>query len=263
MKNLQKHIIDEFSSDITEDRYLKAAEAGLWQSEEILIRKYFKTGSTILDIGCGTGRTTIPLHELGYKVLGVDITPKMIENAKKIADSKSLNIRYEIGDATKLKYQDSSFDNALFSNNGWSQIPGKDNRLKALKEIYRVLKPGGYYISTTHIRKLKGSYVIFWIKQWIRFFILKPLGFNIDEVDFGDRFFIRETTAGKRLKQKQYIYIPTIEELKKQIDLSGFKLIYMGSMKSLSQEDSQARRATLSSKEHCDFSPILYVCRKL
>ena len=263
MKNLQKHIIDEFSSDITEDRYLKAAEGGLWQSEEILIRKYFKTGSIILDIGCGTGRTTIPLHELGYKVLGVDITPRMIENAKKIANSKNLNIRYEIGDATKLKYQDNLFDNALFSNNGWTQIPGKDNRLMALKEICRVLKPSGYYIFTTHIRKLKGSYIIFWIKQWIRFFMLKPLGFNIDEVDFGDRFFIRETIAGKKLKQKQYIHIPTIEEVKKQIDVSGFKLIYMSSMKNLSQEDSQMRRAALSSKEYCDFSPILYVCRKL
>ena len=263
MKNLQKHIIDEFSSDITEDRYLKTAEDGLWQSEEILIRKYFKAGSTILDIGCGTGRTTIPLYKLGYKVLGVDITPRMIENAKKIANSKSLDIRYEIGDATKLKYQDNSFDNALFSNNGWAQIPGKGNRLMALKEICRVLRPGGYYIFTTHIRKLKGSYIIFWVKQWIRFFILKPLGFNMDEVDFGDRFFIRETTAGKRLKQKQYIHIPSIEEVKKQIDVSGFKLIYMSSMKNLSQEDSRMRKASLSSKEYCDFSPILYVCRKL
>ncbi len=262
MENLQKHIIDEFSSDVTEDRYLKAAEDGLWQSEEILIKKYFKPGSTILDIGCGTGRTTIPLYK-DYKVLGVDITPRMIENAKKIANSKGLNIKYEIGDATKLKYQDNLFDNALFSNNGWTQIPGKDNRLKALREIYRVLKPGGYYIFTTHIRKLKGSYIILWIKQWIRFFILKPLGFSIDEVDFGDRFFIRETTAGKKLKQKQYIHISGIKEVKKQIDVSGFELIYTSSMKNLSQEDNRIRKAALSSREYCDFSPIFYVCRKL
>lgn len=263
MKNLQKHIIDEFSSDVTQGRYLKSVGDGFWESEEVLIKKYFKVGSTVLDIGCGVGRTTIPLYTLGYKVLGVDITPRMIENAKKIADSKSLNITYEIGDATKLKYKDNSFDNALFSNNGWTQIPGKDNRLEALKQTYRVLKPGGYYIFITHIRKLGGSYIMFWIKQWIRFFILKPLGFNIEEVDFGDRFFVRESISGKESKQKQYIHIPNVKEVKKQINASGFELVEMTSMKDISSEDSQMGRATLSTKEHPTLSPIFYVCRKL
>ena len=139
--NLQKKIIEEFGSGVTQEAYIKNAEKGLWGAEKILIQKYFKPGSGVLDIGCGTGRTTMPLYELGYKVVGIDITPEMIRNAQKIAEKKGLTITCEVGDAAQLKYGDNSFDNALFSNNGWTQIPGEEKRFEALKEIYRVLSP--------------------------------------------------------------------------------------------------------------------------
>jgi ubiquinone/menaquinone biosynthesis C-methylase UbiE len=138
--NIQQQIINEFGSEITQEAYIKKAEKGLWESEKILIEKYFKPESTILDIGCGTGRTTIPLCEMGYKIIGIDITPEMIQNAQKIAEAKKIKISYEVGDAVNLKYQNNSFDNTIFSNNGWIQIPGQENRYCALKEIHRILK---------------------------------------------------------------------------------------------------------------------------
>lgn len=243
---LKKHVVKEFGSKITQEMYRKKAEEGLWKSEEILIKRYFKKKSSVLDMGCGTGRTTIPLSKK-YKVVGVDITPEMIKNAKKIAKSKGLKIRYEIGDATKLRFKDESFDNALFSNNGWTQIPGRNNRIKALKEIYRVLKPGGYYIFTTHVRKLKG-FMFFWLKQWFKLNILKPLGFRVDEIDFGDRFFARET-SGAQFEQKQYIHIPSINEVRGQLSDTGFEFVFM------KQEHKIA-------KKRAEYSPMFYVYRK-
>ena len=84
IKQLQKDIIDEFGSEITKNKYTRIAEEGLWESEKELIKKYFRPNSNILDIGCGTGRTTIPLTQLGHSVIGVDITPQMIDIAKNI-----------------------------------------------------------------------------------------------------------------------------------------------------------------------------------
>lgn len=103
----------------------KNAGSGLWESEEVLIRKYFKLRSTILDISCGTGRTTMYLKKLWYKITDIDITPAMINNARNIAKLNSLKIVYEIGDVTDLKYRNTIFDNVLFSFNGWTQIPRK------------------------------------------------------------------------------------------------------------------------------------------
>ena len=248
-KNLKEYVIEQFSLNATQEWYINFAESGLWESEKILIQKHFKPKSTILDIGCGTGRTTIHLHKLGYQVNGIDIVPLMIKNAKVIAKFKKLNIKYEIGDATDLKYKNSSFDNALFSFNGWTQIPGKNNRLKALKEIYRVLKYDGHFIFTSHIRKMKG-FTIYWTKQWIKYYILRPLGFNIREVEYGEYFFDIEST-NKSSIHKQYIHMPSLRNVKKQITKVGFNLVYI------------ARSDVISCKKTGEAPPMFYVCKKM
>lgn len=247
-KTLKEHVITKYSLKATQEWYIKKAENGLWGSEEIMTRKYFKPKSTILDIGCGTGRTTIHLHKLGYKVTGIDITPEMINNAKVIAKLKKLKIKYEIGDATDLIYKKFSFDNALFSFNGWTHIPGKKNRLKALSEIYRVLRPGGHFIFTSHIRKMQG-FTTFWTKQWINIYILKPLGFNIKEVEYGDYFFDIEST-NRPSNQKQYQYMPRLKDVKKQITKVGFNLVFF------------ARGSTISRKKTGEDPPMFYICKK-
>lgn len=244
---LKNQVINEFSSEITQKIYIKKTNAGLWGSEEFLIKKYFIPQSVVLDIGCGTGRTTIPMHKLGYNVTGLDITPAMIKNAKEIAESGGLKIKYYIGDATNLNYEDDTFDNVLFSFNGWTQIPGNNNRLEALKEIIRILKPDGYFIFTANTRKT-GRFSLFWIKQWIRFYVLKPSGLTIEEVNFGDMFFIRED-ENKRFQQKQYIHIPRLKEVKNQINKVGFNLVLI------------KKGNNICSNNTGKYSPTFFVCK--
>ena len=256
-KQLQEYVIREFSSPLTQAVYKQEARRGLWPSEAVVINTYFQPGSRVLDVGCGTGRTTIPLYEQGYEVVGVDITPAMIDTARSIASQQGLAINYEVGDATHLPYPNASFDHALFSFNGWAQIPGRVNRAAALSEIYRVLRPGGHYIFTTHTRTFKLTRAPFWIKQWMKCYVLKPLGWPIQEEEFGDRFFSRLTEADDPMikaawagtRQRQYVHISTDRIVQTMVLKAGFRLIKRARGNAIAPDDSIS-------------SPMFYICQK-
>ena len=230
MKITKEHVRKEFGSKGAQKLYVRLAGNGLWKSEEELIKKYFKKGSKILDVGCGTGRTTMPLSKMGYKIIGVDITPEMIKNAKKIAKSKNINIDYRIGDETNLKFKDNEFDCVLFSNQGWTMIPETQVRLKALNEIKRVLKKNGIFIFSSNRRVWNFEWFLFLSYMWFRFYVLKKLGFKIWEESFGDRLFKKESSnKDEEYDTKQYIHISSEEEIRKELNKSGFEILFVGS----------------------------------
>ncbi|MCG2762664.1 MAG: class I SAM-dependent methyltransferase [Candidatus Atribacteria bacterium] len=156
-----------FTTEKTVSDYAKAvSEVGLWESEKMMIEKYFNPENRILDIGCGAGRTTIGLYKLGYHLIeGLDLSEAMIVQARRISKNLNYNISFRVGDVACLDYDDETFEVALFSFNGIMQIPRKENRIKVLKEIKRILKPEGYFLFTTHDRDSGKEYESFWQEE--------------------------------------------------------------------------------------------------
>jgi SAM-dependent methyltransferase len=121
--------------------------------EEVILEKLYpliKDG-TLLDIGIGGGRTTKYLLEVSKHYVGIDYTAQLAQIVKR----KYPQAAVSCADARALPMPTEVFDFVLFSLNGLDYIDHVD-RLRTLKEIYRVLKPGGFFMFSTHNRGHKG-----------------------------------------------------------------------------------------------------------
>jgi SAM-dependent methyltransferase len=107
-------------------------------------------GTSILELGCGTGRVTVPLAEAGFNVVGVDNSTAMLALARSHVARVGLaertgpgSIRLEHMDARAIEWTD-RFALALFPLNGFLHLTAVTDQVAALHGIYRALLPGGF-----------------------------------------------------------------------------------------------------------------------
>jgi ubiquinone/menaquinone biosynthesis C-methylase UbiE len=99
-----------------------------------------KPNTHILEIGCATGIFSFMLTEQGFLVTGLDISDEAVAKANKIANhNKIKEANFVQGDVENMKFPDNSFD-CVFSFSAFRYLPDLN---RALREVYRVLKPGG------------------------------------------------------------------------------------------------------------------------
>lgn len=223
-----------FTTEKTVSDYTKAvSEIGLWESEKMMLKKYFNPEGQVLDIGCGAGRTTIGLYKLGYHLVeGLDLSEAMIVQARRISKELNYNITFRVGDAACLDYDDETFKAALFSFNGIMQIPGRENRIKALKEIKRILKPKGYFLFTTHDRDGSKEYESFWKEERIKWALhLEDKSLH----EFGDRIIKIE-------ERDIFLHFSTREEVISSLEEVGFILIEGVLRSELCEESEEVKK---------------------
>ena len=101
----------------------------------------------VLDVACGTGITTITAHRAGANVVGLDLTPELLERAKEEAALAGIieGIEWKQCDAEDIPFPDNSFD-IVFSSLGQMFTP---RPTVAAQELIRVTKVGGRIAFTT------------------------------------------------------------------------------------------------------------------
>lgn len=127
------------------------APLAFWDSSgrRTIERLALKSGSIVLDVGCGTGASAIPAAQaVGAegKVIGVDLAEKLLEQARtKAAQHQLQNIEFRLGDMTDLGFPDNYFD-AVISVFSIFFVP---NMAELVQELWRMVKPGGKLAITT------------------------------------------------------------------------------------------------------------------
>jgi ubiquinone/menaquinone biosynthesis methyltransferase len=108
--------------------------------KDVLVRMAaVQPGERALDLACGTGDIASELAARGASVVGLDVTYRMLQ----LARTKAPSMPFICGDMTSLPFRDAEFD-IVSTGYGLRNVP--DLPL-ALREIYRVLRPGGTFLS--------------------------------------------------------------------------------------------------------------------
>lgn len=241
-----RNVLEYYQSSKVLDHYEEATKkVGLWKSEELIYRSIFSDQNlSILELGCGAGRISFSLWDLGFKeIIATDFSKEMIGRARSINRTFGTGVVFEKQDATNLPYFDKSFDGIIFGFNGLMQIPGRSNRFKALKESHRVLRSEGRFIFTTHDRTLL---------KWRKFWKIERKKWRLNKqnpelIEFGDRF---ENTE----KGKLFIHVPEIDEVRTDLKKTGF-VVEKDFLRSKLAEESELVR---NYSDECRF----WVCRK-
>lgn len=98
----------------------------------------------ILDVGCGSGRFSIAAAQIGYNITGIDITPKAIDAANnKARKIKIDNIKFLVDDMTSMPFNNGEFDYVFCPRFSINAVATFQKRQNAIKEMTRVVKPGG------------------------------------------------------------------------------------------------------------------------
>lgn len=93
----------------------------------------------LLDVGCGTGPVAVTAARAGARVRALDLSPVLLEHARRNASTAAVEIEFKEGDVEALPYPDATFD-VVVSQFGHMFAPRPEI---ATQEMLRVLKPGG------------------------------------------------------------------------------------------------------------------------
>ena len=182
-------IAKEYQKDLKDINYYK----------HITAKFCSKVNGKILDAGCGNGFITKFIFLKNSNVLGVDISQKMIEEARR----KYPKIKFQKMNMTKLALKDASFD-GIFCFQSFEHIPPKQQK-RVLKEFFRVLKQGGILMFNTNNRFYPKRFLLALLNK-----IKYPLA-KFGEIDVDG-------------KPQTYRYLSTFPELKKKLEKIGFKI---------------------------------------
>jgi SAM-dependent methyltransferase len=251
--------VKEFYRTVEFDSW--ADRQGLTHDERYLIDKYLDRKSKTLEAGTGGGRILFEMKKLGFTSLyGYDFVPELIARARQKDAIRS--ICFEVQDATKLSYPDSSFDQIVYLQQFICVLDDEAARAKALKEASRILRVGGTALFSFLSLKTKSAGAIY--PAYLGYLCVVR---KLRRSDRSIRYFPYNYRGGKLnlpsllLGTGPYLYRYTLREAYHALREVGFNITAVGSREQIS------RGVMYKTIEEMESKPIrkavYFVCAKI
>ena len=227
--------------------------------ERYLISTYLDPTQKTLEAGTGGGRILLAMKEMGFSSLsGFDFVPELVAEARRKDPSGAID--FQVQDATRLTYPDAAFEQLIYLQQIVGFNESESARFQAVREAFRVLRPGGvalFSVLSFEVRRSSPIYRVlmtYWrLLRWIR---RSPLSTQaMPWMRLGGRF-----NAAALLDRGPYVYWFRTEELLGRLQSAGFLIVAVGSSRQIAERQLRAGVADLSPS---DLRGGLYcVCRK-
>ncbi|MBS1862550.1 MAG: class I SAM-dependent methyltransferase [Actinobacteria bacterium] len=144
---------DEFAYQA--DSFARSPTMSLAETLDVLVDLVPEdAGARWIEVACGPGLIARAMAPRVGSVVGLDLTPAMIEKARAdVAAARVENVSFELGDATAIDLPDDSLDGAI-TRFSLHHIPGP---VRVLEEMRRVVRPGGYVVVADHVTDDDGA----------------------------------------------------------------------------------------------------------
>lgn len=193
------------------------SKAPLRATEKRILSK-LKSGTNLLDLGCGSGRFSIGAAQMGFNVVSVDITPQAIEAAKQRARQLGItNVNFLCEDMTNIPFEDKVFDYVFCPRFSINAVATLSRRKKAVEEMLRVVKDEGMVFIESFNKFYLGQGIIFLLKnitrdicRYLLLFYCYLIRKSYTKLLPGDIFYESNKVIGA---PKGYAHLPTIFEL--------------------------------------------------
>lgn len=217
-----------------------------------------KQNGKIVDLACGTGRVTIPLAELGYNIIGVDINEGMLDRAKEKTKNVNLPIQWELQDCTQLSLNTVA-SLIYMTGNSFQHFLTNDSQNKLLKAVNRHLVDAGVFIFNTRFPILSELAIIDKTKQ--TYFDKRNRKVNEYEVDsYNPLTQILHSTSTRE------IFDDKGEVISIEKDSISLRYVFPLEMKRLLEQNGFITVNVFSSWGKAplnnDSSEMIYVCKK-
>jgi len=203
------------------DRYFSGQD--LFAYDSALLQQWFDRPGRLIDLGCGTGRHVVQFARRRFDVIGIDLSPEMLAEARAKLDRHGLTATLLQADFCDLPGDpgpgdypaDGSCDYAICMFNSLGLIFGHANRLAFLKSVRRLLKPTGQLALHVHNR----SYNL-WRHEGRLFLLANAIKVRLSLAEPGDKFM--RTYRGIR---RMYIHVFTQGEISALLEQAGFAIM--------------------------------------